>query len=91
MTPTQAIRAKCIDCSCGSVNEVKLCPITDCSLYPFRLGHNPNIKREITDEQRAKMSERARAHGFGSKTRQQSPQKGRDEVSEYKDTTETEK
>lgn len=42
MTPVQAIRAKCIDCMCGSVYEVRLCPSEDCSLYPFRMGHNPN-------------------------------------------------
>lgn len=54
-TPLKAIRAKCLDCSCGSYTEVKECPITDCPLYPFRLGHNPNIK--LTDEQRAKRAE----------------------------------
>ena len=52
-TPLRAIRAKCLDCSCGSVNEVKLCPITDCSLYPYRLGKNPNIK--VSDARRAKL------------------------------------
>ena len=44
MTPVKAIREKCIDCMCGQKHEVKLCPITDCSLYPFRLGKNPNRK-----------------------------------------------
>lgn len=53
VTPMKAIRAKCLDCSCGSTNEVKLCPITRCPLYPFREGHNPNIaRRELTEEQR---------------------------------------
>lgn len=42
MTPIKAIRAKCLDCMCGSVTEVRLCPCTDCSLYPFRMGKNPN-------------------------------------------------
>jgi hypothetical protein len=42
LTPTKAIRAKCLDCCCGQANEVKLCPIPDCSLYPYRLGHNPS-------------------------------------------------
>lgn len=43
-TPMKAIRAKCLDCSGDSANEVKLCPITWCPLYPFRDGHNPNRK-----------------------------------------------
>ena len=42
ITPMRAIRAKCLDCSCGSFYEVKQCPMTDCSLYPFRFGKNPN-------------------------------------------------
>lgn len=41
MTPMKAIRAKCLDCSCGSSNEVKKCPITKCPLYPYRTGHRP--------------------------------------------------
>ena len=44
LTPMKAIRAKCLDCMCGQVNEVRLCPSTDCSLYPYRMGHNPNRK-----------------------------------------------
>lgn len=27
LTPMKAIRKKCLECSCGSFNEVKLCPI----------------------------------------------------------------
>lgn len=50
MTPMKAIRAKCLDCCCGQVNEVRICPCDDCSLHPFRFGKNPNIK--LTDEQR---------------------------------------
>ena len=44
MTPIKAIRAKCLDCCLGQANEVKLCPVTDCSLYPYRLGHNPKLQ-----------------------------------------------
>jgi hypothetical protein len=58
LTPVRAIRAKCLDCTCGSSNEVQLCPVTDCSLYPYRLGKNPNIKREYTDEQRQAIAAR---------------------------------
>ena len=59
MTPLKAIRAKCLDCMCGQVNEVKLCPCTDCPLYPFRVGKNPfRKKRELTEEQRQALAER---------------------------------
>lgn len=51
--PVKAIRAKCLDCCCGSSAEVKQCPSKDCSLYPFRLGKNPyRTRREYTPEQR---------------------------------------
>lgn len=43
LTPMRAIRAKCLDCSCGNTNEVKLCPVEKCSLYPYRMGHNPKL------------------------------------------------
>ena len=43
-TPIRAIRAKCLDCMCGSAQEVRLCPCQDCPLYPYRMGHNPNRK-----------------------------------------------
>lgn len=44
LTPMKAIRAKCLDCMCGQATEVRLCPVTDCSLYSYRMGHNPNRK-----------------------------------------------
>lgn len=44
MTPVQAIRAKCLDCSGGNRAEVRLCPVSDCSLFPFRMGRNPNCR-----------------------------------------------
>lgn len=56
ISPLKAIRLKCLDC-CS--NEVKLCTLTRCPLYPFREGHNPNIaKREYTDEQKAALTAR---------------------------------
>ena len=59
MTPIKAIKAKCLDCCCNQPNEVKLCTAKDCALYPFRLGHNPNIaKRELTEDQRKAAAER---------------------------------
>ena len=38
MTPLQAIRAKCLDCCCDKLKEVRLCVCPDCSLFPFRFG-----------------------------------------------------
>ena len=37
----KAIRAKCLDCSGSSPNEVRDCLVRNCALYPFRLGKNP--------------------------------------------------
>lgn len=53
-SPLKAIRAKCMECSNFSFNEIKLCPIEKCELYPFRFGKNPyRTKRIMTDEQKA--------------------------------------
>jgi hypothetical protein len=42
MTPVRSIRLYCLDCCGDSPKEVRLCPCTDCTLFPFRLGKNPN-------------------------------------------------
>jgi len=42
LTPLKAIRQKCNDCSCWQPKEVRLCSHTDCALYSYRFGHNPN-------------------------------------------------
>lgn len=69
MTPMKAIRAKCLDCT-ESANEVRLCPVTDCPLYEFRFGRNPNIKRrEYSDEARARMRRRLAENLANSKDR----------------------
>ena len=44
LTPIKAIRAKCLECSCGNNAEVRECVIPDCPLYPYRMGKNPYIK-----------------------------------------------
>lgn len=55
----KAIRRKCIDCSCGSSNEVKLCPVKNCPLYDYRFGKDPHRKKvEYTEEQRKAMATR---------------------------------
>lgn len=42
LTPIKAIRAKCLDCSAYQPKETRLCPDQECSLYPYRMGKNPN-------------------------------------------------
>ena len=57
--PLRAIRAKCLDCCCGSASEVRKCVAVDCSLWPFRIGVNPfRKKRTLSAEQKRKMAER---------------------------------
>ena len=59
LRPIKAIRAKCLDCCAGSAHEVSLCPIPNCSLYPYRHGKNPYLKpREYTQEQKEAMIRR---------------------------------
>lgn len=53
-SPLKAIKAKCLDCSGDYVSEVKGCPITDCPLYPFRLGKNPYLAgKKVSEERKA--------------------------------------
>lgn len=74
LSPLRSIRAKCLDCCCGSSNEVKACPCDGvngelCPLYQYRLGHNPNrTPRQYTDEERQAIAERLsqyRKNGLG--------------------------
>jgi len=44
-TALKALRRCCLDCSGNSDSEVRSCKLTSCSLYPYRLGKNPNIAR----------------------------------------------
>ena len=54
LTPIKAIRAKCLECSCGNNAEVRECVIPNCPLYPYRMGKNPYIK--LSEERKAKMT-----------------------------------
>lgn len=50
LSPLKAIRAKCLDCMCGSFKEVTLCPIENCPLYAYRFGRRPkNGSTDIGD------------------------------------------
>jgi hypothetical protein len=50
LTPMKAIRAKCLDCSCGSRKEVSECLIPDCPLYPYRFGKRPKNVKPCSNE-----------------------------------------
>ena len=36
----QAVRKQCLECVCGSSEEVRLCTSAKCILYPFRFGRS---------------------------------------------------
>jgi len=42
LSPLKAIKIHCLDCSGGMRKEVAKCLVTDCAMYPFRLGKNTN-------------------------------------------------
>lgn len=44
LTPIKAIKGHCLNCSGGSKKEVRECIITNCPLYSYRMGKNPNRK-----------------------------------------------
>lgn len=48
-TPVKSIRAKCLDCMCGSPQEVRLCPSENCPLYPYRMGRRPRQCKDTSD------------------------------------------
>ena len=49
-SPIKAIRAKCVECSGGSMSEVRLCHLTHCALWAFRMGHNPFFGKSDHDD-----------------------------------------
>jgi hypothetical protein len=49
-SPLKAIRAKCVDCSGGSVAEARRCALTHCVLWAFRMGRNPFYGKASTSE-----------------------------------------
>ena len=40
-TPIKSIREKCLDCTAGSRKEIRLCPVIQCAIYPYRFGKRP--------------------------------------------------
>lgn len=52
-TPLKAIRAKCIDCCCGQLQDIRECVIKKCPLWAYRMGRRPNAK-EIAEVENVK-------------------------------------
>jgi len=51
LTSFKAIRMKCQECSNFQTGEIRHCPITDCALYPFRMGKTPALYGVFSTEQ----------------------------------------
>jgi hypothetical protein len=65
-TPLRAIRRRCLDCCCGSSQEVSLCHIKDCALYPYRFGKRPGTVKRVANPaqiERLKKAREARLNG----------------------------
>jgi len=56
---TETVRAKCLDCCCGSAQEVRRCISIDCPLWPFRMGTNP-WRKPLPESERQRRAERFR-------------------------------
>ena len=54
----KVIREKCLDCCGGQHSEVRICHITTCPSWPYRMGKNPFHKRKMTDEQKQAAAKR---------------------------------
>lgn len=47
--PLKTLRRYCVDNCCnGQNNEVRLCPSTECALWPYRFGGIPDPRPELT-------------------------------------------
>lgn len=56
-SPLKAIRKKCLNCTNGSSQEIRLCPIHDCSLYPYRFGRN-SYRSPMPEDKRRELAAR---------------------------------
>lgn len=59
LTRTKAIRMKCLDCCCDNMAEVRKCPVTNCPLWRYRMGHEENdeLKPERKKKENADLSD----------------------------------
>lgn len=57
LTRGQAIRAKCYDCSGFQWSEVKNCPVVNCPLWVYRLGHEVDENNQKTSKAKKQKKE----------------------------------
>ena len=50
----KALRKFCLYCMCGSSENVKTCPQSDCVMYEYRFGTSPN-REPMSDERKEKL------------------------------------
>jgi hypothetical protein len=48
LTPVKAIRAHCLECSGHVPSEVRLCQLSNCKLWPYRMGKRPKRLQTAT-------------------------------------------
>jgi len=48
LPPLKVIRKHCLECCCGQSVEVRLCPVDNCALYPYRFGKGSEVKPQLT-------------------------------------------
>jgi len=41
-TPVKSIRKKCLQCTAERYKEVRFCLVTECAIYPYRMGRRPD-------------------------------------------------
>ena len=49
LTPLKAIRSKCMECFCGQAKAIKLCNLSECPLFPYRMGKRPKVDKDIDE------------------------------------------
>jgi hypothetical protein len=65
MSPLRALRLRCLDCCCGSIDEVRKCVSVTCASWPFRMGENP--WRTVSEAKR-EAGRRLAANRFGGRS-----------------------
>ncbi len=55
LPPLKAIRKHCLECVGDCREDVRRCTGTDCPLWPYRFGTNPN-RKTMSAEEKAKRS-----------------------------------
>ena len=66
-SPLKAIRAKCLDCTCGQASEVKNCQIKKCPIWEYRMGKSGRT-RTMTEEQKQAAAERMKSARLAKKS-----------------------